>query len=153
MEKMIQRMTREELEFELATRRLADDRYSSTPIDYEWLQEYGFRKITRQERQSTDHARRCVAHETADEDRFMVAMEDLCIDLAPNRWPRAEFWFCWITRASSQNHFPSVFLHARHLKTQGDLMLLYEGLTGRSFGKPNWDRRQLAPKILLEAVE
>jgi hypothetical protein len=148
VEKMIQAMTRQELEVELATRRLAEDRYSSEPLDYEWLQEYGFRKITRQERQPTDHVRRCVAHETADDDRFMVAMEDLCIDLAPECWPMARFWFCWVTRASSQNHFPSVFLHVRHLKTQGDLILLYEGLTGRRFGEPNRDRKQLAPKII-----
>lgn len=122
--------------------------YPTELLDYDWLADFGWRKLDRQERQPTDHYRRCVGLETADDDRFMVAPEDLCIDVAPENWPSPRFWFCWVTRASSQHHFPSVFLHTRHLKTRADLMLLYEGLTGRQFGKPHWDRRKLAPPIL-----
>lgn len=125
----------------------------STALDYDWLREFGWHRIPRLERQPTDHVRRCVALETADDERFLVASEDLCIDLAPEKWPNPRFWFCWITKASSHNSPPHTFVHARHLKTRDDLILLYRGLTGREFGKPNWDRKKLAPVVVFESDE
>ena len=57
------------------------------PICYDWLKAWGFHKLERLERQPTDHYRRCIALETVGESHFMVAHEDQCLDVAPNRWP------------------------------------------------------------------
>lgn len=119
----------------------------SDPLTYEWLHEYGFRTLQRLDRQPHDHVRRCLGRETIEDSIMLQADEDLCLDLAPNRMPDPEFWFCWVTRASSQNSHPSVWIHTRQLKTRFDLMLLYMGLTGRHFGKPSYDRRQLKPPV------
>lgn len=126
--------------------------YPPDALSYEWLQANGWHVLERLERQPTDHCRRCVGLETVDDHKFLVASEDVCIDVAPERWPSPAFWFCWITRASSQNRHPSVWVHARHLKTVGDLMLLYEGLTGRRLGPPSWRRDELAPPVLGELL-
>ena len=119
--------------------------HPDTVLSYEWLHEWGWHKIPRQERQPTDHVRRCVGLEISDDRLFMAASEDLCIDLAPDF--NGEFWYCWITKATGHNNPPHTWIHARHLKIRGDLILLYEGLTGRSFGPSKWDRRELSPVI------
>lgn len=126
-------------------RRLRDPQ---EPLSYDWLRANGWHVLERLERQPTDSCRRCVGLETVDDPRMMVAAEDLCIDLMPERWPDPGFWFCFITRASAQNRHASVWLHVRHLKTVADLVLLYEGLTGRQFGPPSWRRDELAPPVL-----
>lgn len=123
-----------------------------SPITYEWLHEHGFRTLPRLERQPTDHVRRCLGLETVEDNVFLRASEDMCLDLAPERMPDPKFWFCWVTRASSQNHNPSVWIHTRHLVTRFDLILLYMGLTGRHFGKPDWDRRKLMQPVKLGSI-
>lgn len=115
-------------------------------LSYEWLAANGFHCLERFERQPTDHYRRCIGLETA-ERGFLVAREDLCIDIAPERMPDPAFWFCWLTRASSQHQHPSVWIHVRHIKTVGDLILLYQGFTGRKFGQPAYRISDLQPLI------
>lgn len=119
------------------------------PLTYEWLHEHGFHKLERLERQAHDHVRRCLGRETVETTRLLSSEEDLCLDLTPNRMPDPDWWFCWVTRASSQNHHPSVWIHTRQLVTRFDLVLLYMGLTGRHFGKPDWDRRKLMKPVEL----
>jgi len=123
----------------------------NAPLTYEWLHEHGFRTLPRFDRQPTDHVRRCIGLETVEDSLFLRCSEDLCLDLAPERMPEPRYWFCWVTRASSQHQHPSIWIHARHLKTRFDLVLLYMGLTGRHFGKPDWDRRKLMPEVELAA--
>lgn len=120
------------------------------PLSYVWLNENGFHTLDRRERQPTDHCRRCIGGELVEDSVHLVAREDLCLDVAPERWPNPNFWFCWVTRCSSQNNHPSIWLHVRHLRTVGDLVLLYEGLTGRQFGQPHWKRSNLMPAINME---
>lgn len=122
--------------------------YSAEPLSYGWLKKNGWHVLDRLDRQHTDHCRRCVGLETVQDEHFLTAPEDVCIDVAPERWPNPHFWFCWITKASSQNRHPSVWVHARHLHTVGDLVLLYEGLTGRRLGPPSWRKDELAKPVI-----
>lgn len=117
----------------------------SEPITYEWLQEWGFRTLPALERQPFDTVIRCIGLETVD-DHFMTASEDLCIHMSPGQ-AACEWWYCWIAKSHAFNRNPHVWIHVRHLRTQGELILLYEGLTGRKFGKPSWNRRELAEPI------
>jgi len=123
--------------------------YPSGPLSYDWLLANGWRKLERGERQPTDHCRRAAGLETVDE-HFLAAPEDLCIDVCPDRWPDTQFWHCWLTQAVSVNRQPHRWIHVRHLKTVRDLIVLYEGITGRRHGKPSWRRDELAPPIFDE---
>lgn len=122
--------------------------YPKAMLSHDWLVKNGWNKLERLERQPTDHYRRCIAMETYQDDHFMIANEDLCIDVAPNVLEAPAFWFCWITRASSQNRQPSTWLHVRQIRTVGDLMLLYEGLTGRFFSEPSSRVKNLGQPFL-----
>lgn len=123
-----------------------------TKLSYDWLLEHGWHRLERLERQPTDHVRRCVGREVTGR-RFLVASEDLCIDMAPEREVNPAFWFCWVTRASAQNRHPSVWLHVRHLHWCEEVEHLYEGLTGRQFGKPTYDWREMPPEMFPEPSE
>lgn len=117
---------------------LLDD-YQQQPrhiISYDWLESTGFIKLERGERQPTDHCMRCIAGETIDE-HWMIAREDLCIEVCPDRMPPdTNFWLCWVGKSHSQNRSMHTFTHVRHMKYVEELMLLYEGLTGRPFSIP-----------------
>ena len=82
----------------------------------------------------------------------MVADEDLCIDVSPDRMPNPDFWFVFLSRASAQNRQASVFLHSRHMVFVDEIMLLYEALTGRTWGPKHWRTRELG-KPLFEHPE
>lgn len=111
-------------------------------ISYEWLKDNGFHRIERAERQPYDHMRRCLGLETVDK-KFMSADEDLCLDLSPND-TTCEKWMCWVTKANSPQLHPTHWIHTRTLQYAEELVLMYEGLTGRRFGPKNYDRRKLA---------
>ena len=121
----------------------------SEQISYEWLKQNGFRLLERLERQPFDHYRRCLGAELIGK-HFMTAHEDICIDVAPDRFPHTTWWYVWITRASAQNQHPSVWVHTRHMATVGELILLYEALTGRKFGQPTWNRKELGEPLFEE---
>lgn len=103
------------------------------PLTYEWLAANGFREIERLERQPTPIFRRCIGLETVG-DHWFRAGEDLCIDVSANLPPASDKWFCFLSRNHSPNRQSGRFIHIRKLRTVGDLVLLYEGLTGRQFG-------------------
>jgi len=121
--------------------------YPTDPLTYGWLTANGWHMLERGERQPTDHCRRAVGLETVEDEHFLVSPEDVCIDVCPDRWPDAKFWFCWLTKAVARNRQPHTWIHMRHLKTVRDLVLLYEGVTGRRHGPPSWRRDQLAPPV------
>ena len=105
-------------------------------ITYNWLIKNGWNKLPRFERQTCDHCRRCLGSETTG-DKFLVASEDLCIDLAPATRDGDE-WFCWITYAAGSNAFPMKFIHVRHMRFVEEVIALYEALTGRKFANGKW---------------
>jgi len=123
--------------------------YSADPLTYDWLLANGWHKLERLDRQPFDHVRRCVGLELVQNHHFMIAPEDVCLDLAPNfdLHSKTGHWLCWLTRASAQNRHPSIWLHVRHLETIRDLAILYEGITGRQLGPPSWRRDKLARPI------
>jgi hypothetical protein len=104
------------------------------PLTYEWLRSNGWRLLARQERQPTDHVRRDVACEVAGGRQPFVASDDLGIELAAGGM---EGWFCWITRQE-----PRQSIHVRPVSTVGDVMRLWEGLTGR-----DWPRTGEVPHV------
>jgi hypothetical protein len=118
---------------------------SPQPISYQWLAASGFHKLERLQRQPTDHYRRCIATECIGES-FMVSSEDLCIEVAPNRIP-ADHWLVWLTRASAQNSRASIWLGVRRVTHAREIVLLYEGLTGRQFGQPSCHDSELKPPV------
>jgi len=118
----------------------------STTLTYAWLQQNGFHKLERLERQPTDHYRRCLGNELINE-RFMSAREDVCLDVASNGIESRDFWYVWLTRASSQNFHPSVWLHVRHIYFVEELVLMYEAITGRKFGPPAWKLDELGEPL------
>lgn len=121
--------------------------YADELLTYEWLLANGWQKLDRGERQPTDHCRRAVGLETVEDEHFLVAAEDCCIDVCPDVWPNARFWFCWVTKAVTRTRQPHTWLHLRHLKTVRDIVLLYEGITGRRLGATSWRRDDLAPPV------
>lgn len=108
-------------------------------ITYDWLKANDFRKLDRLERQPSDHYRRCLGNELIGHG-FLRANDDICLDVAPDRMEDTRFWYVWITRASSQNNHPSIWIHARHMVYTGELIMLYEAITGRRFGRMAWSR-------------
>ncbi len=101
-------------------------------LTYEWLKDNGWHKLERLERQPTDHYRRCLGTETIG-DHFMSAPEDVCLDVCADREVDSKFWYVWLTRASTQNRHPSVWVHVRHIKSTEELTTMYEAITGRKF--------------------
>lgn len=61
------------------------------------------------------------------------ATEDLGIELAVGT--RAEFWYCWL-RADCSHRY-SRFVHVRHIRTCGDVILLVQALTGHAWDPAN----------------
>ncbi len=121
----------------------------SEPLSYEWLAANGFREVERLDRQPKPVFRRCVALETVDE-HWMRANEDLCIDVSEGFDESRNGWFCFLSRNHSPHRQSERFIHARKLRTVGDLVLLYEGLTGRQFGQPvRWNpKTELMPPVI-----
>jgi hypothetical protein len=110
-------------------------------ITYGWLKAHGWRELQQMEGQPTIHYRRCIGRELIG-DKFLQSNEDVCIDVCPDRMNDTRFWYVWLTRASSQNHHPSVWIHTRNMYHTGELMLLYEALSGRPFAVLDWDRKK-----------
>ena len=117
-----------------------------TPLTYDWLKQNSFHKLERLERQPTDHYRRCLGSELIG-DLFMQCREDVCLDVAPSDVAGRDFWYVWLTRASSQNHHPSVWLHVRHVYFAEELISMYEAITGRKFGPPSWKLSELGEPL------
>lgn len=115
------------------------------PITYDWLLAHGWHRLDREERQPFDHCRRCIGRDVIG-DLYMAASEDLCIEVSPTSATMTE-WFVWITKAHSQNNFASVWLHVRYMRRAAELILLYEGLTGRRFGLPTWNAKERAEAL------
>jgi hypothetical protein len=128
------------------------ERYPNEPLTYEWLLANGWHKLERGELQPTDHCRREVGLETTTDEHFMVASEDMGIEVCPDKFPEPRFWFCWLTIARAPRAPAHTWIHVRHLKTVRDLVLLYEGLTGRRLGKASWRRDELAPAVFDDEV-
>jgi len=113
-------------------------------LTYEWLKVSGFHKIERLERQPTDHYRRCLGREMIGHGH-LIADEDVCLDLSADREVDPRFWYVWLVRSSSQNSHPSVWIHIRHIVFVGELIAIYEGLTGRAFqAKRAYSRAEMA---------
>ena len=111
-----------------------------TALTYDWFKKNGFHRLERGERQPFDHVRRCLGMETIGK-QFMVADEDLCLDLCPND-DSQESWHCWITKANSPSLHPTHWIHTRSLQFAEEVVLMYEGLTGRRFGPKEWNRQK-----------
>lgn len=94
----------------------------SEPLSYHWLRYNGWKLLGRQERQSTDHVRRDVAGEVAGGRRPFVSSDDLGIELAEGFDGE---WYCWVVRQE-----PRQCIHVRFVRTVGDVVRLWEGLTG-----------------------
>jgi hypothetical protein len=99
-----------------------------TPLSYEWLKANGWKTLTRQERQPTDHVRRPVAWEVAGGKRPFVSPDDLCVELALATAGDDGEWHCWVSQVE-----PHRFVHVRMMRTVGDVIRLWEGLTGRDW--------------------
>lgn len=125
----------------------------SESITYEWLLSHGWHKLERQERQPDDHVRRPIACDCIG-DHFMVDPNDLCLELTIGYDGK---WFCWVTQAVGHNNHAHRWIHVRHLRTTGELIRLYEGLTGSSFAEKTreicrfWKRQ--VPEDCREAIE
>ncbi|MEM9825208.1 MAG: hypothetical protein AAF958_01405 [Planctomycetota bacterium] len=113
-----------------------------TALSYDWLSANGFHRIEKGERQPHDFMRRCIRMETLGE-KFMVAEEDLCLDLCPSDDSEVQ-WHCWVTKAEHYNRHPTSWIHTRMLRYAEEVALMYEGLTGRRMGPRHWKRSELA---------
>lgn len=109
------------------------------PISEEWLLSSGFHVIENADRQKIKTFRRCLGRDVIG-DRFMLATEDLCIDVsACSSVDRG--WFVWVTKCHSANREASAWVHVRHMQFSVELVLLYEALSGRKFlpVQNSWD--------------
>jgi hypothetical protein len=128
---------------DLPRRRLGD---SSAPITEEWLRASGFRKAW----MVNEHEPHWVLW-IGDSRRFMQGSEDLGIELGPPR-NRDETWFCWMR--SDYSHSRGRFLHVRHISTQGDVIGIFQGLTGENwnptrvqYGSFRYPGQKMDPKV------
>lgn len=102
------------------------------PITPAWLTANGWRITHRKGEQGeygwfpNDHYRRDIAHETTDGRRPFVSLDDLAIELAAWSFAVGE-WGCWVAKENR------AWVFVRLLRTVGDVVKLYEGLTGREF--------------------
>lgn len=106
--------------------------YSTDLLSYGWLKENGFHRLDPQDRQLTDHYRRCLGRDLIGHGHLQ-SDEDICLDVCADRTVDPRFWYVWLVRASNQNSHPSVWIHTRHMVFVGELVMLYEALTGREF--------------------
>lgn len=117
-----------------------------TPLTYDWLLANGFHKIDKHERQPTEHVRYCIGMHVIG-DRFMVAPEDLCIDLCPLFADEDKGWHLWVTYCAGPNNFPCRWIGVRTIHYADEVIALYESLTGRKYSNARWDQRKLGEPL------
>jgi len=96
------------------------------PITEEWLRSVGF-KWHQFDRQPDKQWLLWLGDITSPGDT-----EDLGIELAPGR---EDWWFCWLRSDCSSRY--SRFLHVRHIRTTGELIMLVQGITGTVWDPAN----------------
>lgn len=91
-----------------------------------WLTDHGWRMLTRQERQPTDHYRLDLGGRLLGGRPFLGATDDLCVEVARvSAQPDEVRWHCWITQVEPRRH-----IHVRDVQCIWELVALVEGLTG-----------------------
>jgi hypothetical protein len=111
------------------------------PITEDWLKSAGF-KWHQLERQPHKHWLLWLGDATAERHSF-TSYEDIGIELAPCWWKSREGeaagpigkWFCWLRDDSAGRYHR--FIHIRHLRTVGELILLIEATTGQRWNPAN----------------
>lgn len=97
-----------------------------TWITERWLTDHGWRLLSRQERQPTDHYRLDLGSRILGGRPFLGASDDLCIEVARvSTLPDETRWHCWIVQVEPRRH-----IHVRDVSCTWELVALYEGLTG-----------------------
>lgn len=99
------------------------------PITEAWLVAHGWRLVGERNDERTQPSRKmrrlAIAAECLDWPQPFRSSDDLCIDVAP--WRYGE-WFVWIHQEE-----PYRFVPVRMMKTVGELVRLWEGLTGKEW--------------------
>lgn len=97
---------------------------SDNQITEDWLTEVGF-KWHQLDRQPDKHWLLWLGDTIRAKDDSLTSTEDLGIELAPCR---RDEWFCWL-RGDCAGRYHR-FIHLRYLRTERDVILLVEALTG-----------------------
>ena len=98
-----------------------------------WLKKNGF-KWHQLDRQPTKHWLLWLGAVVRDND--LTGVEDLGIEVAPFSGSSDDLrWFCWLR--SDVAHRYSRFLHLRHIRTERDLVVIIQGITGVEFKPEN----------------
>lgn len=98
------------------------------PITPRWLRANGWFDLHRSDRPGLH--RREVAHEVLGGRRPFVSHDDLCIDVMPGISGDRMHWNCWVHQAEPNRH-----IHVREVRYTWELVRLWEGLTGRTWGE------------------
>ena len=98
----------------------------SSPITPDWLAEVGFR-WHQLDRQPERHWLLWLGPSVRASDGSLTSVEDIGIELAPASGRDGQ-WFCWF-RSDAGGRY-SRFLHLRMLRTQGEVIVIVEALTG-----------------------
>ena len=114
---------------------------TNEPITAEWLASVGF-KWHQLDRQPDKHWLLWLGDATSERHSF-TSFEDIGIEVAPCGWKNRNgddigdvgTWFCWF-RSDAAGRYCR-FIHIRHLRTAGDLVLLIEAITSQKWDPAN----------------
>jgi hypothetical protein len=110
-------------------------------INEDWLKSAGF-KWHQLDRQTDKHWLLWLGDATRERHSF-TSFEDIGIELAPCWWKNSTGddagdvgkWFCWFRDDAAGRYHR--FIHIRHLRTVGELVLLVEAITGQKWDPAN----------------